>query len=134
MESLKNNPPAFLRSNEQLTYYFDLIDTMVLAKTPIRDQDSYAIGLMALNLCLMDDCATTLEEDGMMMRVSGDRGIVSKINPAVSLQKDAQTALRYYFDRFQMSPSSRGNSIGGGLQPKSKEDKAGIGSIKVNKK
>jgi P27 family predicted phage terminase small subunit len=136
MQSLKNNPPKFLRSTEQYEYYVGIIDTLTAAKTPIRDQDSYAIGLMALNLALMDDCAQTIDEDGMMMKVSGDRGIVSKINPAVAMQKEAQTALRYYFDRFQMSPSSRGNGVGGGLtpQPKGKGEAASISSIKVNQK
>lgn len=133
--SLKSNPPPFMRTSEQLYYYGEVIDTMMEAKIAIRDQDVYAIGIMALNLALMDECANSIAEEGMMMRVQGDRATVSKVNPAVAMQKEAQTALRYYFDRFQMSPSSRGNNIsGGGLQPKSTGDKASISSITVNKK
>ncbi len=135
MQSLKNSIPNFLRTDEQIGYYNEVIDTLVLAQTPIRDQDCYSIGMLALNLALMDDCANSIAEHGMMMQVRGDRAVISKVNPAVALQKEAQTALRFYFDRFQMSPNSRGN-IGSGLtpQPKGKGDDTGIGSIKVSKK
>lgn len=134
MKSLRENPPNFLRTDEQFTYYIQVIDLLVLAQVPIRDQDSFAIGTLALNLALLDECAESLATDGMMMNLNSGRGAVSKVNPAVAMQKEAQTALRYYYDRFQMSPSSRGNGIGGGLQPKPKDDKGGIGGIKVNNK
>ena len=134
MKSLKENPPNFLRTDEQFSYYIQVIDLLVLAQVPIRDQDSFAIGTLALNLALLDDCANSLSEHGMMMNVNNGRGGVQKINPAIAMQKEAQTALRYYYDRFQMSPSSRGNGIGGGLQPKPKDDKGGIGGITVNNK
>lgn len=134
MDSLKDNPPNFLRSPAQLGYYVDVVDILVEAGTAIRDQDCFSIGMLALNLSLMDDCATSIDEEGMMMTMDGDRGRVSKVNPAVAMQKEAQTALRFYFDRFQMSPNSRGNAIGGGLNPKSKKDEDGIGSIMVNNK
>tara|TARA_R110000744_G_scaffold380568_1_gene503264 strand:- start:41936 stop:42340 length:405 start_codon:yes stop_codon:yes gene_type:complete len=134
MKSLINNPPNFLRTQDQLYYYHEVIKTMTDAKIAIRDQDVFAIGMMALNLALMDECANSIAEEGMMMRVTGDRATVSKVNPAVAMQKEAQTALRYYFDRFQMSPSSRGNNVIGGIQPKGKDDKASITSIMVNKK
>ena len=134
MQSLKDNAPQFLRTQDQIMYYVQVIDLLVDAQVPIRDQDSFAIGTLALNLALLDECADSIAEDGMMMRVQGDRATVSKVNPAVAMQKEAQTALRFYFDRFQMSPNSRGNTIGTGLQPKSKQDESGIGSIKINKK
>ena len=132
MDSLKKNPPSFLRTQDQFTYYIQVIDLLVLAQVPIRDQDSFAIGTLALNLALLDECAESIDTDGMMMNVNNGRGGVQKVNPAVAMQKEAQTALRYYYDRFQMSPSSRGNSIGAGLQPKPKDDKGGIGGITVN--
>lgn len=134
MESLIANPPRFIRSEEQYNYYCEVVRLLTDAKVAIRDQDVFAIGMLALNLALMDECATSITDEGMMLKTDGSRATVSKVNPAVAMQKEAQTALRFYFDRFQMSPSSRGNSIGAGLNPKSKEDKNGIGSIMVNKK
>jgi len=135
-EILKQSSPAFIRSQKQIQYYCQSIDLLVDAGIAIRDQDIYSIGMMAMNLALIDDCAESLERDGMMMEVEGDRGYVTKTNPAVAMQKEAQTALRFYFDRFQMSPHSRGNSqlSGVGNQPKSKQDDSGIGSIVVQMK
>ena len=136
-ELLKKSAPAFIRSHKQVEYYCDSIDLLVDSGIAIRDQDVYAIGMMALNLALIDECAESIDEDGMMMQVEGDRGLTTKTNPAVAMQKEAQTALRFYFDRFQMSPHSRGNSQLTGAnarQPKSKKDTDSISSIVVQMK
>ncbi|MGB0938906.1 MAG: P27 family phage terminase small subunit [Colwellia sp.] len=134
MQTLKNNPPAFLRTEQQLDYYNQVIDLLVDSKVPIREQDSFAIGTMALNLALLDECAESIADHGMMMNLNNGRGGVAKVNPAVAMQKEAQTALRFYYPQFQMSPNSRGNNLGAGLGQKGKGEKSGIGSIKVKSK
>lgn len=137
MSFLRNNPPKFITTQDQHDYYNEVINLLEENNIAIRDQDVYAIGTLALNLSLLDDCSRSLVEDGMMMEVQGDRNIIVKVNPAVAMQKEAQSALRYYFDRFMMSPNARKSaslSGAGGAQPKSKKDEDSIGSIVVQMK
>ena len=137
MDYLKDNPPRFIRTHDQIEYYVEVIDLFVDNGIPIRDQDIFAIGTLALNLALLDECSVSISEDGMMMETQGDRNIVTKVNPAVAMQKEAQGALRYYFDRFLMTPSARKASAltgAGNDQPKGKKDADGINSIVVQMK
>jgi len=122
MQELKDNPPDFLSSDSQLSYYGQLIDRLDENGVALKTQDIFSLGTLALNLALLDECSASIAEHGMIMHVRGDRGMITKTNPAVVMQKEAQTAIRFYFKEFQMSPSSRGN---GGLHvpnPHSKGD------------
>ena len=112
MQELKDDIPQLIRSAEQLYYYIWIVDACTDNGVPIKAQDAMAIATFAINLALLDECAESISKDGMMMKMQGDRGThnIGKVNPAVALQKEAQTALRFYFKEFQMSPSSRGNN------------------------
>ena len=113
MKELKENIPMLVRSAEQIHYYLWIVDTCTDNGVPIKVQDAMTISAFAINLALLDQCATSIADDGMMMEMRGDRGThnIGKVNPAVALQKEAQTALRFYFKEFQMSPNSRGSSL-----------------------
>ena len=124
MIELIENTPVMLRTQAQIDYYIWIVTLLNDNDVPIKLQDAPALATFAINLALLDQCATSIAEDGMMMEMRGDRGThnIGKVNPAVALQKEAQTALRFYFKEFQMSPSSRGN---GGMNlpnPKGKDD------------
>ena len=113
MKELLDNIPQLISSPEQLYYYDWIVNSCTTNKVAIRAQDAMSIATFAINLALLDKCAESIATDGMMMEMRGDRGThnIGKVNPAVALQKEAQTALRFYFKEFQMSPSSRGSSL-----------------------
>lgn len=127
MELLKN-PPEMLRTEEQLSYFLWLVELLNDNDVPIKEQDAPALATFAINLALLDDCAESISREGSMLHVEGDRGMVTKVNPAVALQKEAQTALRFYFKEFQMSPNSRGT---GGLHVPNSKLKGDDGFDKV---
>lgn len=120
MTELKENIPRLITSDEQLHYYNWIVDTCYNEDVAIKDQDAMAIATFAINLALLDECASSIAQDGMMMNVQGDRHEITKVNPAVAMQKEAQTALRFYFKEFHMSPSSRGNNSINVPSPKNK--------------
>lgn len=112
MQELLNNPPDFVRSDEQLSYYGQIISLLTENGVALKTQDKFAIGTLAINLDLIDECVNDIIENGRMIECHSDRGApIKKVNPSIALQKDAQTAVRFYFKEFQMSPSSRGNSL-----------------------
>ena len=112
MEHLKSSPPDFVRTVRQIDYYEQIIDLLEENSVPIKDQDKFALGTLAINLALIDLCVEDIEENGMMIDCDSDRGVgIKKVNPAIAMQKDAQTAVRFYFKEFQMSPNSRGNNL-----------------------
>lgn len=111
MNDIRDNPPDFIRTATQNSYYQQIIDRLEENGVAIKTQDVFSLGALAMNLALIDSCAESIEDDGMMMDVQGDRHVIKKVNPAVALQKEAQTAVRFYFKEFQMSPTSRGNSV-----------------------
>lgn len=118
MKELIDNPPEMLRTTEQITYFIWVVELLTDNGVAIKAQDAPSLATFAINLALLDECAESIASEGMMLRVEGDRGIVSKMNPAVAMQKEAQTALRFYFKEFQMSPTSRGSSGGDFHLPK----------------
>lgn len=121
MEEIRQNPPRFIRTEEQLHYFNEILDKLEENEVPLKTQDSFGIGTMALNYAAIDEAQESIDTDGMMLRLNGDRKEVSKANPAISVLKDAQANVRFYIDKFQMTPSSRGKGINLG-SPKGKKD------------
>ena len=111
MQELKDNPPRFIRTESEIYYYNDIIDRLVENGVPLQTQDAYGIATMASNFAVIDECNVSLTEHGAMMRVQGDRKVVSKANPSIQLLKDAQVSLRFYLAQYQMSPNSRGKGL-----------------------
>lgn len=120
MSDIIDSPPPFVRTPSQLEYYSNVYTLLVDNGVPLKTQDKYAIGMLAYNLAIIDYCSDSIDEDGTMIEMDGDRGKVSKKNPAIEMQKDAQTAVRHYFTQLQMSPSSRGSVLNPGIAPPSK--------------
>ena len=112
MKELVNNPPPFVRTTEALGYYHDILGRLVENDVPLKSQDSFGIGTMAINYAAIDAAQESIEEYGMMMDVQGgDRHMIAKVNPAVNVLKDAQANVRFYIKEFQMSPQSRGKGF-----------------------
>jgi len=112
MQELKESPPDFVCTVEQKQYYEQIIDLLDENGVVLKTQDKFALGTLAINLALIQLCVEEIQENGMTMKVMGDRkSMITKVNPAIALQKDAQTAVRFYYKEFQMSPNSRGNGM-----------------------
>lgn len=122
MQELKENMPALVRSEEQIFYYIWIVDLLTNNGVAIKLQDAPALAAFAINLALLDSCAFSIADEGMTLHVRGDRGMITKVNPAIALQKEAQTALRFYFKEFQMSPNSRGSNLAIPPSPKGKDN------------
>ena len=110
MIEIKNNPPKFIRNDEQLAYYHDVFDKLDRAGVALNFQDCYGLGMLAVNLTIVDECSINIAENGMQLTVQGDRNFVKKMNPAIAMQKDAQQLIKFYLKEFKMSPNSRNNT------------------------
>ncbi len=122
MKEIEENPPPFVRTEEALSYYYEILGRLVDNDVPLRSQDSYAIGTMAINYAAMDKAQEDIDLNGMMLDVQGsERHMIAKANPAINVLKDAQANIRFYIKEFQMSPQSRGKGFnlsgGGGVKP-----------------
>lgn len=108
--------PNFILTDLQIHYYQTMYDQIMKNGTMVENVDTNALGMLALNLALVDECTFSIEEDGMSMEYKGDRKMVLKRNPALDVLKDAQAAVRFYLKEFKMTPGSRGKSLdmGGG--------------------
>lgn len=124
--SIKGNAPTFVRSESELTYYDVICDDLIATRTELQFKDRNSVGMLAVNLSLVDACMESINREGMVITYEGDRKEVTKANPAVAMLKDAQMAVRHYLKEFGMSPNSRtntglrlgGGSPAGGLQTK----------------
>lgn len=117
MFDIRSNPPEFIRNNEQLFYYQDIHDKLKHAGVLLKIQDSYSLGMLAINLAILDKCNQNILDDGMQITMQGDRNLITKVNPAVSIAKEAQNLVKHYLKEFQMSPKSRGTNAGFNINP-----------------
>ena len=124
MKKFSIKPPRFVSTKDELYYYDVLLSVLEESNTALQDQDAIGLGTFAINLALLDTCTESIIKDGMHVSVQGDRNMVRKVNPAIALQKEAQTAIRFWTKEFQMSPNSRGSgSLGGAGVKKPKGDR-----------
>ena len=114
--------PNFVRSTLQVYYYQTMFDQIKDNGTVIQKVDNYALGMLAVNLALIDECNNSIEEKGMNMEYQGDRKMVLKRNPALDVLKDAQAAVRFYLAQFNMTPKSRDKILGTGAPPMDSDD------------
>jgi len=105
--SVKDGYPNFVRTKKQIDYYQEMYETIVCNGTILKSVDLYGLGILAINLALIDECNLSIFNDGLNMEYKGDRKMISKRNPALDVLKDAQTAVRFYLKEFNMTPASR---------------------------
>jgi len=128
MREIRENPPTFVRSNDAIYHFETILDLLEQNDVPLKTQDSYGIGVLALNYAMIDSAVESINTDGMMMDVQGDRHQIKKINPAIATLKDAQANVRHWSEKFQMSPQSRGKGFNlSASQGKNKDD--GFGDV-----
>jgi len=112
MKEIRDNPPNFVRTDEALSYYYQILDKLVENDVPLKSQDSFGIGTMAINYSAIDTAQEEIDENGMMLGVKGsERHMIAKANPAITALKDAQANIRFYLKEFQMTPQSRGKGF-----------------------
>lgn len=121
-QNIRNSWPEFIVTELQVNYYQQMYDKIEDNGTPIQDTDIYALGMLALNMALVDQCNESIQISGMNMEYRGDRKMVLKRNPALDILKDAQAAVRFYLKEFKMTPNSRGKQLGDGNKPGSQSD------------
>jgi P27 family predicted phage terminase small subunit len=118
---VKDGYPNFVRSELQVFYYQAMYEQIVSNSTILKSVDSYGLGMLAINLALIDECNLSIETTGMNNEYQGDRKMVLKRNPALDVLKDAQAAVRFYLKEFNMTPASRSKILSPG-GPMGKQD------------
>ena len=122
MSAIRKNPPESVVTFEQLqmykTYYDDLTENGVI----LQYHDRHGLAELAVIMCEMNTLREDLRVNKEWMKVNGDKGNpVMKRNPA----RDALEKIRPQYFRlmkeFKMTPSSRGNQVGG-VVPESQGD------------
>lgn len=113
-ETIRNNPPEYIRTERQLHYYRTMYDQIKLNGTVIEKVDSAALGMLAVNLALVDSATAAIQNDGFNIEVQGDRNTITKKNPALDVLKDAQTNVKFYLAQFKMTPASRTKQLSTG--------------------
>lgn len=121
-QTMRNTWPEFIITELQVKYYQQMYGKIEDNGTPIQETDVYALGMLALNMALVDECNESIQMYGMSMEYRGDRKMVLKRNPALDILKDAQAAVRFYLKEFKMTPNSRGRQLGGGTTPGQQND------------
>ncbi len=124
MKEILENPPEFIRSDEELFYYEAIYSDLVEAKTPLQYKDRTTIGMLASNLAQYDMANDDISENGFTITYQGDRKEITKINPAVAVLKETKSEIRQYLNMFGMSPNSRTNGLSIGGQLRTKESKS----------
>ena len=115
-------PPKFIRTDLQLQYYRDTLQKIKKNGTVLQNVDADGLGMLALNLAIVDECMADIADKGIHIEVQGDRNVVTKKNPAVDMLDKAQSAIRFYLKEFKMTPNSRGKTLGGGGNPAERDD------------
>lgn len=121
-KTMRNAWPEFIITELQVNYYQQMYDKIEDNGTPMQNTDTYALGMLALNMALVDECNESIQMLGMNMEYRGDRKMVLKRNPALDILKDAQAAVRFYLKEFKMTPTSRGRQLGDGNKPGNQND------------
>ena len=113
MMNIRENPPKMIRLKSHKDLYQGLYDELTANNVQLQTQDRYPLAIMAINLYLVDEATKDIRKNGMMIKVQGDRHVITKPNPALNALKDAQSILRGLFKEFRMTPSSRPKTVAG---------------------
>lgn len=103
--------PDFLRTKLQKYYYHSMYSKIKDSGLVTDSRDVYALGMLAVNLALVDEATEDLQNNGFHLRVQGDRNMISKKNPALDVLKDAQSNVRAYLREFKMTPATRAKQL-----------------------
>ena len=106
-QTLIKEMPKFIQSSLEKRYYKGLLNKIRDNGNIMQVVDAYGLGMLAMNLALVDGCRADIRERGIDITVQGDRNVVTKKNSSVDVLKDAQAAVRFYLKEFNMTPSSR---------------------------
>jgi len=113
---IREQYPNFIVDALQIHYYQACYDDIVGNQVAIKGQDVYALGMLALNLALIEKCSLLITEsdedpdrktNGMIIAMQGDRKLCDRVNPALGVIEKAGAQVKFYFERFQMTPQSR---------------------------
>lgn len=117
--SIREQYPPFVATEKQIQYYKALFDDLEANDIPMQTQDRFSLGMLAINMCLIEEYASDIAENGATMDVTGDRGVpITKSNPAVNALKDAQNMVAKLLKEFKMTPTSRGAKVASGKMDK----------------
>lgn len=116
IETLIKQQPKFLQTALEKRYYRAVVNKIRDNGQIMQVVDCYGIGMLALNLALVEECRKDIRKRGVDVTVQGDRNIVTKKNSSLEVLKDAQSAIKYYLKEFNMTPASRGKGFETGVK------------------
>lgn len=105
--SVMGNYPDFVRTDAQ-KHYFNVMFAKIKANgTVLNSADKFALGMLALNMALVDSAMQSIDDEGYDKEVQGDRNMIVKKNPACERLDKAQAQVNFYLKEFGMTPNSR---------------------------
>lgn len=107
MSDVRNNPPASVVSEDELSRYHTLFDDITGNGTKIEYADRHALGELAVTLIEVDTLRASIRDDGEFMEVQGDRNKITKKNPSRDALEKIRPAMLRMMKEFRITPNSR---------------------------
>lgn len=131
INEIRDLPPSFIRTEDELKYYHELYDILIKNGQAIEERDKFGLGMLAFNYAQVDTLSLELV-NGVHLQVQGDRQIVSKKNPAIDAMEKVQQQIKFWSKEFRMTPNSRGKTLTGSIPNGGKKTHSVLDRIKVN--
>ena len=113
MSIVRDNPPDSIVSPEELTAYQVLYDDIAGSNKILQLNDRHTLAELAIITVEMKELRKSINTDGVMMKVDGDRGEVTKRNGACDVLDKRITAHARLLKAFGMAPEYRPKQDGG---------------------
>lgn len=112
-KEVRNNPPSTIVTVMQGEFYRVLYDDITRDGKILQYQDRHVLAELAILSCEIVDLRRDITENGVMMKVQGDRNEVTKRNGACDVLATKLTAYHRLFKAFGMAPEYRPKMSGG---------------------
>lgn len=106
--------PNFIRSDAEIRYYKDCYQRIKENGVNTKTIDTYALGMLALNMALVEESTLSIQSEGFMVGCHTERGLIYRRNPALDVLDKSQTAIKFYLKQFNMTPQARGKEYAAG--------------------
>ena len=127
MSGVRENPPDSIITAGELTVYEVMFDDINSSGRVLQFNDRHALAELAIITVEMKGLRQDIRRDGVMMKVDGDRGEITKRNGACDVLDKRITAHARLLKAFGMAPEYRPKQTGGDVPPQKEGD--GFGDI-----
>lgn len=113
-KDVRANPPDSVTKPLEVIKYRELYDDITSNGVSIQYHQREALGQLAICLVDMTEFRRDISENGVSMKVQGDRHVITKKNPACDELERCRNQSFKLFKEFKMTPGSMGKILSGG--------------------